>query len=209
MSLRIWVLTAAACALALAAPAVAQYREPTHDWSQLRHDARRPLPADSLRRDGRGFSADKGADIGSVATALGVGGAWLGMMSGWGVGAGICGATRDKSHDTGFLDGLECFENDFLVYGAVFGSYAVSSNVVIRMSGSAGCDFNDARRRALRGALLGTLPAALWIAARPALVTPGDIRLDWSRDVTTLVAGTPVLQAVGATIAASRCRHRQ
>jgi hypothetical protein len=97
--------------------------------------------------------------------------------------------------------------NDFLVYGAVLGSYAVSSNVVIRMSERAGCELNDARRRALRGALLGTLPAAVWIAARPSLVTPGNIRLDWSRDVTALVVGTPVLQAVGATIAASRCRR--
>lgn len=188
----------AAASLPAATPALAQYRQPSYDWSALRS----PSP-----RQERGFGADTAADIGSMATFLGLAGAAFGMMNGWSVGAGICGLTRDKSHDTGFLDGIECFENDFLVYGAMLGSLAVSTNVVIRKSERAGCDFNDARRRALRGALIGTLPAVAWMAARPKLVTPGNIYLDWSRDVTVVVVGTPVLQAVGATIAASRCRR--
>jgi len=196
----------AAAGLLAAAPASAQYRTPTYDWSELR--GLQPRPARSVRREERGFDADKAADIGSLSAVFGEGGAWLGMILGGSAGAGLCFAMRDRSNDEHeFLPGVECFGNDFIVYGSMLGSYAIGSRAVLSLAGRAGCDFNDARRRVLRGALFGTLPAVAWMIARPRLVTPGNIRLDWSRDVTVLVVGTPVLQAVGATIAASRCRH--
>lgn len=203
------VLLGAACALAIVAPARAQDRTPAYNWSELRRGAGQTPPSKTApSRDGRGLTAERSATIGAVAVLAAEGGAWLGLISGMAVGGAICNMTRDRSRDSSrLLPGIECVENDFQVYGAALASFAASSVVVMRMSEDSGCDFNDARRRALRGAMLGTLPSIAWMAVRPSLVTPGDIRLEWTRDVTTLVVGTPVLQAVGATIAASRCRR--
>jgi hypothetical protein len=200
-------LLAAVCGLLIASPASAQLRAPAYAWSELR-GLHPTTVARAERLTPQRSDANRRMATGTMAVLAAEGGAWVGLVSGIAVGGAICNAIRDRSGDSlRFLPGMDCLENDFQVYGAVVGSFATSSLVVLKMSERSGCDFNDVRRRALRGAMLGTLPAIAWMAARPSVVTPGDIRLEWKPEVTAVVVGTPVLQALGATIAASRCRH--
>jgi hypothetical protein len=193
------VLTCAvACLSASPAPSVAQYRRESSVWaprSAVKATTIPPGPQPLAPRIQHTYDPGFAGAVTALAGYAGVPG---GAVVGWYLGYIACTATS-SGDDTDFFGLPECFvaDNDGFVYGALGGSFVMTYAVADHFGQRAGCDSRSAQKRAALGALLGTVPSAIYTVLTPAATRPTRIAV-WS---------APLLQAIGATVAVARCRR--
>jgi len=189
-------------------PSTAQRLPETSRWA-VRRSAASDVTASGAHSDSvAGQQRYNATTAGLAAAVLGSGGALYGAFVGWTAGVCVCEA-NDDTPDTGLFAWAECLGgNDGMIYGSLIGSTVIVAVTADQFGWATRCEPGSVRRRAVVGTLLGALPSVLYVATNREVLRPANVELEGNSATRVIGFGTPLLQAVTATVAVARCHRR-